>query len=237
MKRFFHVALRTLDVAAARAFYRAVLGEAAGVGCDAVVLHENAIANGARPHWLGFIDVGDVVATTEAFVARGASVRGPKWIDPRGLEAQVAFDPGGAIVALAKPPAGGLPPPAIDVAFQVLNTNDLAGIRATYGELLGWEIGDAEDLPEIGRFHPFAYEAGGPRTGAIGEIANRPALHPHWLFHFRVPDLDRAVAAVRANGGLVAAQVAVPSAMGGGRVAVCDDSLGAAFAITDAAAR
>jgi uncharacterized protein len=53
-------------------------------------------------------------------------------------------------------------------------------------------------------------------------------VHPHWLFHFQVPKLDEAVAAVRAAGGLVIGPFALPS---GERMAVCDDLQGAAFAI------
>jgi hypothetical protein len=49
--QFFHVTLRTLDVAAARDFYASVLG-VNGAGLDVVPFHEAAIAKGARPHWL-----------------------------------------------------------------------------------------------------------------------------------------------------------------------------------------
>jgi hypothetical protein len=37
-----------------------------------VPLHEQAIARGARPHWLGFIEVDDVERGAAAFVERGA---------------------------------------------------------------------------------------------------------------------------------------------------------------------
>jgi predicted enzyme related to lactoylglutathione lyase len=51
---------------------------------------------------------------------------------------------------------------------------------------------------------------------------------PHWLFHFGVDSLDRAIDAVRAGGGYVVGPIALPN---GERVAVCDDSQGAAFAM------
>jgi catechol 2,3-dioxygenase-like lactoylglutathione lyase family enzyme len=49
--RFFYYALRTSDVARARAFYTAVLGND---DAEIFELHEQAVARGARPHWLGF---------------------------------------------------------------------------------------------------------------------------------------------------------------------------------------
>ena len=60
------------------------------------------------------------------------------------------------------------------------------------------------------------------------DIAGRPGVHPHWLFHFRVPALEPAMDAVRAGGGVVLPPVTLP---GGARVAVCDDPQGAAFAL------
>src|SRR6185436_18530118 len=92
---FFQVTLRTLDAAAAKAFYASVFG--AGVELDIVPLHEQAIARGAKPHWLGFIDVGEVDRAAVFFSQRGSTAYGPKWINPIGLEAAVLRDPGGAM--------------------------------------------------------------------------------------------------------------------------------------------
>src|SRR4051812_2053088 len=102
MTQFFHYVLRTTDVDRAHAFYSAVLGD---TKAEIVPLHEQAVARGARPHWLGFLDVAEVELAASAFVLRGAAPLGPKWINPRGLEAAVLRDPGGAVVALGKPPA------------------------------------------------------------------------------------------------------------------------------------
>src|SRR4051794_39161194 len=99
--RFVNYHLRTTDIPAARAFYAAVLGKN---HAEIFQLHEQALARGARPHWLGYLDVGEVDAMASAFGARGATPLGPKWVNPQGLEAAVVRDPGGAVVALAKPP-------------------------------------------------------------------------------------------------------------------------------------
>jgi len=129
MTRFFHYTLRTTDVAAARAFYSAVLGD---TGAEMVPLHEQALARGARPHWLGFLEVAEVDLASSKFVARGAVPLGPKWLNPRGLEASVMRDPGGAVVALGKPAAAdGAEGPCPKVAWHVLNTADVERARQT----------------------------------------------------------------------------------------------------------
>ena len=58
------------------------------------------------------------------------------------------------------------PPPAsaaasVEVGWHVLNTNDAAQARATYGEILGWDV----DRGAHGALHEFAWEAGGPIAG------------------------------------------------------------------------
>ena len=225
MKRIFQVHLRTLDVEAAKDFYRSVLGREP---TRVVRLHEQAIANGARPHWLGYIDVGDVDQASAAFLSRGASARGPKWIDPEGLEAAVMFDPGGAIVALAKPPPAYAHAAVPELAFHSLSTAGVARAMATYGELFGWRFDEPLDLGSLGIFHSFHWEAGGPRVGVFADVEGRPGVHAHWLFHFRVPSLDAAIARVKAGGGVALDPLELPS---GDRMAVCDDPQGAAFAL------
>lgn len=226
MMKFFQTVLRTTDVASARAFYASVLGVQT---LHVVPLHEEAVARGARPHWLGFIDVGDVDRIAGAFLARGATALGPKWIDAEGLEAAVVRDPGGAIIALARPQSS-VPPATPDVAWYGLHTADVDRARADYGELLGWVIGAPEDHGSLGVLHPFAYESEQPAVGAMSDIRQRAGVHAHWLFSLRVGSLDAAIDAVRAGGGLVLGPMTLPS---GGRVAVCDDPQGAAFALCE----
>jgi predicted enzyme related to lactoylglutathione lyase len=231
MKRFFQYVLRTTDVAAARDFYPAVLGSE---GAQVVQLHEQAVARGARPHWLGCIDVGDLDAMAAAFQARGATPLGPRWLSPDGMQAAVIRDPGGAIVALAKPgPVVALAaagPSGPEVVWHQLSTNDVERAKLNYGELLGWAFEAPSNLGEHGVIHPFTWQAGQPAVGAMGDIAQRPQVHPHWLFHFRVPSLDPALAAARTRGATVLGPFALPNA---DRVAICDDPQGAAFALLE----
>jgi len=228
MAKFFHYVLRTTDVAAARAFYSAVLGT---TDAEIVQLHEQALARGARPHWLGFLEVAEVDVAASAFVARGAALLGPKWLDSRGLEAAFVRDPGGALVALGKAgAAGGAALLHPRVAWHVLNTAHVERAVTNYRELLGWEFAEPVDFREHGVFQPFAWQPGGVPVGALSDIAQRPGVHPHWLFHFQVSALDPALEAVRAAGGVVLGPFTLPS---GARVAVCDDAQGAAFALLE----
>ena len=223
MSHFFRVTLRTLDVDAARAFYTDLLGATPRI----VRLHERALAQGAPPHWLGLLDVADLDRAVETFVAHGATPLGPRWSDADGLEAANVRDPGGAVVALAKPPvAVGEPEP--EIAWYLLHTTNLDAVREAYARVCGWRFAAPFELGEHGTFHPFAWEASEARVGAVADIRARPGVHPHWLFHFRVGALDRAMATVQAAGGKVFGPFVIP---GGGRVAVCDDPQGAAFAL------
>ncbi len=230
MTRFSRIELRTTNVPAARLFYRALLGDD---GADIVPLPAEAQARGARPHWLGHLGVSDVEGVARAFVAEGATSLGPIRRAATGgaLAGAVAIlrDPGGAVVALATPSSA---PVRADVVWHSLNTSDLGRATASYCALMGWQLTDVVDVGPLGRHHQFAWSAGGASVGAMSDIAGRPGVHPHWLFHFRVAALEPALAAVRVAGGLVLDPVTLPS---GARVAVCDDPQGAAFALQEEA--
>lgn len=225
MSSFFQVTLRTTDVEAARAFYSALLG---GEGLDIVKLHEQAVARGAPAHWLPFLDVGDVDRASALFLERGATALAPKWVNPKGVEAAVVRDPGGAVIALAKPPGPQTVRPA--VAWYSLNTHDVERAKKNYSELFGWDFGPPRNLGRLGVFHPFSYQPQGAPVGVMAGIEGRAGVHPHWLVHFRVEVLSVSVNAVLASGGVVVDQLTLST---GERIAVCEDPQGAAFALQD----
>ena len=92
-----HYILRTTDQLAARQFYAEVLGHD---GMTIVPLHEQALARGARPHWLGQIEVDDLDATAAAFAAQGGQPLGPIGTFPDGRRFAAFRDPGGALIGL-----------------------------------------------------------------------------------------------------------------------------------------
>jgi len=222
--RFCRYELRTTDVAGAAAFYARVLGEGS---VDVVPLPAEAAARGAPAHWLGHLGVDDVESAARRFVERGATRLGPTRPAPAGGQVAVVRDPGGAVVALATPPAA---PAGPSVVWHVLHAADLAAAVAGYGDLCGWQPGDPMDLGALGVYHRFAWSPGGAPVGGFTDITGRPGVHPHWLFHFGVPELDRAVAAVTEAGGELIARVTPP---GAAPIATCHDPQGAIFALTE----
>ncbi len=231
--QFCRFELRTTDVDSARAFYAALFGhDRAAIW----LLHEQARARGAVPHWLGHLNVGDAArldAVTSTFVTRGAMRLGPTFTtDDRGHFA-VLRDPGGAIVALAAPPQP-VTAPALDVGWRVLNTTNITLARANYGELFGWDIADVSTVGPHGPYHEFSYGADThARVGALADIAGRLGVHAHWLYFFTTGSLSEAVETTRSAGGTA---LELPVARSGPRMAVCEDPQGAAFGLVERAA-
>jgi predicted enzyme related to lactoylglutathione lyase len=226
MAKFCRFELRTTDQEAARAFYPKILGHDRAVIWP---LHEQALARGAKPHWLGYLAVDDVELAMARFIERGATQLGPAPPIVAGGRAVVLRDPGGAVVALSTPPLENSKP-AVEVVWQVLNTNDVARATQNYCELFGWALTSPIDLGPGGTFEQFAWRPGGQTVGALADIATRPGVHPHWLFFFEVDALEPAMMATRAAGGLVLEPITLPN---GERVCGCDDPQGAAFALLE----
>jgi len=217
---FARYVLRTTDVAAAAVFYDAVLGRHA----DGVVpLPAQAVSRGARPHWLGLVDVGaqrdpDEVATQ--FAARGAVRLGPD--QPSSLV--ILRDPGGAVVGLGQ----GLVASHAGVIWHLLSSREAEANIGHYEQLFGWVRTARITVPGHGAYQQFAFEPEGESAGSITDIANHAELHPHWLFFFAVPSLDAAIAQVRGHGGTARLPVTLPD---GRAISVCEDGQGAAFGL------
>ena len=223
ISRFSRYLLRTTDVEAAAAFYDALLG---GRGDGIVLLHEGAIARGARPHWLGHVQVrelGGVEALAARFVERGAVRLGPA---PGVADFVVLRDPGGALVALTE----GAAPSSAGVVWHQLNTRDPERAAADYSALFGWSCGKKLDLGLLGHHQRVAFGADETAVGLISDVKGRPEVHTHWLFFFAVPSLDVAVERVRSLGGVVIGPIEISN---GVRVAACDDVQGAAFGLIE----
>ena len=222
LSRFSRHVLRTTDVAAATAFYDAVLGQRRD---EIVPLPEAAIARGARPLWLGHIgvsEVGGAEVMAARFVERGALHLGPT----SAAGDVVLRDPGGAFLALTDARAE----PTTGVVWYQLNTRDRAAAEANYTALFGWSFTEQLELGVWGRHQCFAFGAGEPAVGVFSDVESRPEVHTQWLFYFGVRSLDVAIERVQAHGGLVLGPIELPN---GARVAACDDPQGAAFGLIE----
>ncbi len=224
MTKFGRFELRTTDAEGAKKFYRSVLGLDRAVVWP---LHEQALARGAKPHWIGYVGVADVEGMVARLVERGATRLGPAPAAGEGGRAVVLRDPGGALVALSTPPPAD-EEPTVKVFWHVLNTNDAARAMTNYGELFGWSPTARVDVGPEGAVQEFAWQAGGESVGAIRDVAAHPGVHPHWLFFFEVRALEPTMEAARGAGATVLSPITLP---GGTRVCVCDDPQGAAFAL------
>jgi predicted enzyme related to lactoylglutathione lyase len=173
--QFIWYELMTTDLDAALAFYSGVVGWTAsdsglgdrryailnmgerGVG-GAMALPPPALDGGARPGWIGYIDVDDVDAFVGRVTAQGGAVRrAAEDIPGIGRFAMVA-DPQGAAFVMMKPipPAGGVPPPPAPgtpgfAGWHELHAGDGESAFAFYAGLFGWTKGEAMDMGPGGK--------------------------------------------------------------------------------------
>ena len=107
-----------------------------------------------------------------------------------------------------------------------LATSDQAAAKKFYGELFGWTKDGEMDMGPMGK-----YEFLRTRDYMLGAIMPKPDEFPTtmWVYYFRVPRIDPAVAYVRANGGQVLLE---PQEIPGGEFVIQGlDPQGALFAL------
>jgi len=245
--------LMTPDAEGSKAFYDAVVGWNIGEGVaefggyrmigtadgsftgGVLPITDEMREHGARPTWLGYLNVGDVdrkVADIEA--AGGKALLPPTDIPNVGRIAMVA-DPQGAPFYVMKPiPPEGRENEASTVfspadqgrcAWNELSTSDPLAARRFYGEQFGWTTENFMPMGEQGEYRFIDHH--GLTLGAIaGSMGDQP---PHWRFYFRVPSVGRAKATAEAKGGkIVMGPMEVP---GGDNIVIGIDPQGAEFAL------
>ncbi len=216
------LSLAARDRQAAERFYTAVLGwsfrhgrfgrafsvaevdgvPVAGIGAVAA---EFAVPVAWTPYFAVY-DADEVVARVRE---RGGTLGVGPVSYPPGGRAALAADPHGAVfgiwdgdvlaewsVSLRRSPAW--------LELRTVNAFDAA---IFYGEVMGWGKDDGDGCCDISyeddqvvlrqRGEPVARLNSGP----VEEGAPKPQLRPRWLVHFKVPDLDTAVALALDNGG------------------------------------
>jgi len=250
--QFLWYELMTTDVAGAEAFYTDVVGwkTDAGQASDRpytmwrtdgehvgglMALPESARQRGAPSHWLGYVGADDVDAAAGKAKGLGATVLVPPTDIPGVGRFAVLADPQGAVFALFGGGDPAMAPPPNDamkpgrVAWHELLTTDDEGGWSFYHALFGWTHTETMDMGEHGAYRMFTTaEAGTRPRGGMMRLPDKEG-HPGWLYYFTVPDLDAAVAKLKAGGGqLMNGPMEVP---GGDRVAQCTDPQGAWFAL------
>ena len=239
--------LSTTSMAAARAFYSAVLGwatddapmpgmpyiigKAGGAPVAGIMdLPPHLRQAGVPPHWNAYLACADVDATAKAMQADGAVVHLAPTDIPQVGRFAVMADPAGAAFMLFKPLPSDAPQPVRHapgtVGWHELYTSDVPGALAFYGKYFGLKKLQTHDMGDMG-----PYEIFGIGDEPLGGMMNRPPQVPVsvWNFVFTVSDINDAVARVKASGGqILMGPMEVP---GGQKVANCLDPQGAAFAV------
>ena len=219
--------LMTTDAEGANAFYDAVvgwtisegspeyggyrmIGTADGKSAGGVLpLTDEMQQNGARPTWLGYINVPDVdqaVAAIEG--AEGKALMPAMDIPNVGRIAMVA-DPQGAPFYVMKPiPPAGVEKQASDVfspdapqrvSWNELSTTDPAAARKFYVDQFGWDTNDFMDMGEMGEYRFLDHH--GVRIGALCGVMQ--GQQPKWRYYIRVPSIAAAKATAETKGGTI----------------------------------
>ena len=219
--RFVWYDLITTDTEAAEAFYTDVLGWGAqdistpgrayilfAVGqalvCGLTQQPEDATKLGAKPRWLGYIEVEDVDATADRIKQLGGAVHVPPTDFFDVSRFAVVADPQAASFGLIhwlRPgrvlPAG--PETSGGVGWHELLAADREGALDFYGALFGWERADTK----VGPMGTYQLISAGERL--IGGMVTKPrkVSVPAWVYYFNVADIDAAAKKVKAGGGQV----------------------------------
>lgn len=185
-----------------------------------------AVAQGARSHWLAYVGVESVDATYQAAVDLGAkSFVAPQDIPGAGRFAVLA-DPQGAMFALHGSSGTGAAPGVGDVTWHELATTDTEGAWKFYSALFGWHETGVMDMGEMGPYRMFGWSdfAAGGMMRKADEIPMS-----FWNLYINVPDLSAAVEKTKELGGTILyGPMQVPD---GSHVAGALDPQGAVFAL------
>src|SRR6266567_3308705 len=219
--------LITPDPVCAKAFYDAVvgwnieaqpsgemdyrmIGRADGRMAGRVMrLTDEMASHGARPIWLGYINVDDVDASVASVERAGGKVLLAAFDIPDIGRIAMVTDPQGAPFYVMKPvpPAGReneksdvfSPSAEQRVGWNELSTSDPAAARKFYGDEFGWTSDDFMPMGEMGEYR--FLKQNDQQIGAICGVS--PGQHPQWRYYIRVPSVEAAKAAAENGGGSI----------------------------------
>jgi predicted enzyme related to lactoylglutathione lyase len=219
--------LMTPDPAGSKAFYDAVVGwdiepQPAGAmdyrmirrsdGGNAggiMRITDEMASHGARPVWLGYLNVDNVDASVDSIERAGGKALMPAFDIPDIGRIAMVADAQGAPFYIMKPipPAGReneksdvfSPSENQRVGWNELSTTDPAGARRFYGEQFGWDSSDFMDMGEMGEYRFLDHH--GTRIGALCGVM--PGGQPKWRFYFRVPSIEAAKQTAEDSGGTI----------------------------------
>jgi predicted enzyme related to lactoylglutathione lyase len=241
--------LLTSDVAAAKDFYKKVIGwnyqdvPMPGMTYTLLQVGETQVGGlmavpseardaGMRPHWAGYVSVPDVDEAAANVTRAGGTIHRPPTDIPDVGRFAVVADPLGAVFNLFKSPnlparATGLVPGY--VGWHELHSNDWPKAYNFYHDQFGWQKGEAVAMGPLGTYQLFIID-GVPAGGMFNSPAAEAARF--WLYYFIVDAIDAAAKRVVDGGGKVLhGPQQVP---GGSWIIQASDPQGANFALVGA---
>ncbi len=191
--------------------------------------------DGARPAWVGYIAVDDVDASVEAIIAAGGSLFMPAMdIEGVGRMAMVA-DPQGAPFYVMRGASdetsfsfAAYEPKVGHCAWNELATSDPDAAVDFYGTQFEWSKDGEMDMGPMGAY---SFLTASDKRFVLGAVYKKVPEdpHSHWLFYFRVGDIDAGKSAVEAAGGSIFQQpMEIP---GGDYSLIAQDPYGAHFGL------
>lgn len=195
-----------------------------------------------RSHWVGYLGVTDVARAIELTRSAGGLVHAQP-VAMEGSEGEdapdvpttgagpgvaIVTDPTGAVLGLVPPPVEAAPDegdgvaPVGEVAWVELLTTSREEAGAFFTALVGWELGPVHT--RIGEGDAHALFNAGRLFGLVRDLPAGSPIPPHWMYYFRVANLDQALSTTRRLGGFYYED---PSAVEGGRRAIVLDPTGA----------
>jgi hypothetical protein len=237
--------LLTTDVAAARSFYRKVVGWDAQDASTAAFSYSVFTADkveigglmelppegrsmGAAPRWIGYVAVDDIDATADRLQRLGGRIYVPP-TDSNIGRVSILIDPQTAALGLVGGLRRGGTSDSSDepgrIGWHELFATDAEKAFAFYRALFDWRPAEGEkNTPD---FYQWFAVNGRTIGGVFNKLPRAPV--PFWLYYFNVGDMDAALSAVNAGGGRV---VQGPFELTAGHwISRCIDPQGAMFAL------
>lgn len=242
--RFVWHELHTSDRAKAQKFYAALLpwqnedvsmgpGEQYGLvkmnGKDFAGITKSKAPANVPPHWIAYLHVEDVDASTKKAKELGGSVKMEPMEIPNVGRFSVVADPQGAVFALykhAKPyEAEPETPPVGAFCWDELMTSDPVAAVKFYSGLFGYTV-EEHDMGPMGTYR--ILKRGDRQTAGVMKTPPGAPPQPHWLSYLAVKSVDDTTRNAKELGANVVMQpMDIPNV---GRFSVVLDPTGAAIA-------
>jgi predicted enzyme related to lactoylglutathione lyase len=216
--------------------YRMIKRSDGGNAGGVLRLTDDMATHGARPVWLGYINVDDVDETVASIEQAGGKVLMAASDIPEVGRIAMVTDPQGAPFYVMKPiPPAGNEDKMSDVfsvdqpqhvRWNELSTSDPEAAIDFYKRHFGWSQEGDMDMGEMGKYR--FIQQGGVGIGAV--MRKMPQMPVSlWSYYIGVDDIDRAVSAIESGGGkLLNGPMEIP----GGEYALNGmDPQGAAFGL------